>query len=136
MTSTLRPAFSFEPSARLHSVQIAVDVKLQESRRMVSRPPRLRRVNSVEFEIAEIECFDKRLDHANRIILVDPIVQAFRKQRTLATVRSPDKALHPIPRKSRGNRIARAALSGTFSHSQGQIASFPQCPRYVRLAGK
>src|SRR5262249_18630995 len=66
------------------------------------------------------ECLDKRLDHANWTILVDPIVQAFRKQRTLATVRPLDKALHPIPRKSRGNRIARAAPSGTFSHSQGQ----------------
>ena len=54
------------------------------------------------------------------VLVVDPVVQAFRKQRTLATVRPLDKALHPIPRKSRGNRIARAALSGTFSHSQGQ----------------
>src|SRR5690242_16691864 len=64
---------------------------------MISRPPSLRRLDPVESELGEIEPIDEHVDHSNRIILVDPVVQAFRKQRALAAIYSLHEALHPIP---------------------------------------
>src|ERR1700756_5673273 len=64
---------------------------------MISRPPSLRRLDPFEPEFGEIEPIDERVDHSNRVVLVDPVVQAFRKQRALAAIYSLDEALHPIP---------------------------------------
>ena len=91
---------AFEPTARLHPVQISVDVELQESRGMIGRPTGLRRLDPFEPELGEIEPIDERVDHANRIVLVDPVLQAFRKQRGLLAIRPCNKARHSIPRKS------------------------------------
>src|ERR1700676_560342 len=45
------PSLTFEPPARLHKVEIAVDVELQENRGMIGRPPGCRRLNPFEPEI-------------------------------------------------------------------------------------
>src|SRR5215472_5880532 len=66
---------------------------------MISRPPSLRRLDPVEPQSSKIERIDKRIDHSDWIVLVDPVVQAIGKQRALAAIRPLDKALHPIPRK-------------------------------------
>ena len=42
------PSFAFQPPARLHPVEIAVDVELQQSRRMIGRPSGRRRLDAVE----------------------------------------------------------------------------------------
>src|ERR1700730_14760297 len=89
-----------EPPARLPSVEIAVDIELQQSRRMISGPPSLRRLDPFELEFSEIERIDERVDHSNRIVLVDPVVQALRKQRTLSAIRPLNEALHSIPRNA------------------------------------
>jgi hypothetical protein len=39
----------------------------------------LRRRDPFKTEFSKTEHIDKRVDHANRIVLVDPVVQAFRK---------------------------------------------------------
>ena len=39
-----------------------------------------------------IKLLDENINHPNRIVLVDPVLQAFRKQRRLATI-------HPIKRR-------------------------------------
>jgi hypothetical protein len=57
---------------------------------MISRPPSLCRSDSFEIECTEIEPIDKRVDHTDRIILVDPVVQTFRKQNFL-----PDNGCDP-----------------------------------------
>src|SRR5215472_1344005 len=64
---------------------------------MISRPRSLRRLDPVESELGEIEPIDERVDRSNWVVLVDPVVQAFRKQRALAAIYSLDEALHPIP---------------------------------------
>jgi hypothetical protein len=46
-------------------------------------------------------------EHPNRIVLADPVSQAFRKSRGLHAIRALNEASHPIPGKSRGNHIAR-----------------------------
>ncbi len=68
---------SFEPPARLHPVQIAVNVKLQENRRMIRRPTGCRRLRPFEAHLSQIERIDKHVDHPNRVALVNEIIQAF-----------------------------------------------------------
>src|SRR5262250_3155621 len=82
---------------------------------MISRPPSLRRLDPVESELGEIEPIDERVDRSNWVVLVDPVVQAFRKQRALAAIYSLDEALHPIPP---GNR------DGIVPHESRQVGRF------------
>src|SRR5262249_10107232 len=56
------------------------------------------------------------VDHANRIILANEVIQALGQQRPLPTIRLLNKAPHQIPPESSENHNSRAA----FSHSQGQ----------------
>jgi hypothetical protein len=65
---------------------------------MIGRPPSVCRLDPFEPQFSKIERIDKRVNHSNRIVFVDPVVQAFRKQRTLAAIRPLNEALHAIPR--------------------------------------
>ena len=69
---------------------------------MIGRPPRRLRLHPIEPQIGEIERIDERIDHANRIALVDPVIEAFRQQRRLPAIRPPTKRFINSPRKSRG----------------------------------
>jgi hypothetical protein len=89
------------------------------SRRMIRRPAGYLGIDPVEPKLGQIELIDKDVDHPNRIVLADPVFQAFRKQRDLTAIRPLNEAPHPIPRKLRGNHIARIKSSRAFLHSQG-----------------
>lgn len=52
--------------------------------------------NTVEPKFTKIDRIHKSIDHASGIILIDPVVQAFRKQRRLAAVCTFNKAAHQI----------------------------------------
>ena len=38
-------------------------------------------LDAIEYEAGEIERIDERIDHANGILLVDPVVETLRKKR-------------------------------------------------------
>src|SRR5262249_23530007 len=65
---------------------------------MISWPPRLRRLDPFKTQFSEIEQIDKCVNHSNRIVLLDPVVQAFRKQCRLFAISPLNEALHSIPR--------------------------------------
>jgi hypothetical protein len=69
--------FPFEPPARLHPVQIAINVKLQENRGVVRGPTSRRRLHPLKAHLGQIERIDKHVDHANRVALVNEIIEAF-----------------------------------------------------------
>jgi hypothetical protein len=46
---------------------------------MVRRPTGCRRLHSFEAHLGQIERIDKHVDHANRIIFVNEIIEAFRQ---------------------------------------------------------
>ena len=73
------PGLTLEPAARLNAVEIAVDVQLQQHRGMIGRPAGCLRIDPAESELGKIEPTNKDVDHANRIILANPIFQVFRK---------------------------------------------------------
>ncbi|OIM89189.1 hypothetical protein BLN97_40800 [Bradyrhizobium elkanii] len=69
--------FSFKPPARLHPVQIAIDVKLQKNRGGIRRPTRCCQLRSLKAHLGQIERIDKHVDHSNRVALVNEIIEAF-----------------------------------------------------------
>jgi hypothetical protein len=66
-------------SARLNPIETAVDVKLQQDRRVIQRPAGGFEGDPFEPKPSQIEFLDKDVNHPNRIVLIDPIFQAFRK---------------------------------------------------------
>ena len=42
----------------------------------------------VKSQFRQIEFVNKDIDHPNRIVLIDPVFQAFRKQRALPAIRA------------------------------------------------
>jgi len=70
--------FPFEPPARLNAVEIAVEVNLQQRRGMVGRPARRRRRHPRKSQGGKVQFVDEDLDHPNRVLLVDVILQTVR----------------------------------------------------------
>src|SRR5664280_2002597 len=90
------PSFTLQSPARLDPVEIAVNVELQQDRRMIRRPAGYLGIDPAEPKFGQIEFVDKDLDHANRIVLADPVCHVFRKQRALHAIRPLNEALHLI----------------------------------------
>ena len=55
------------------------------------------RLDTAEPQVSEIERIDKRIDDANRIFLVDPIIEALRQKCRLSPICSRDEPLHDHP---------------------------------------
>src|SRR5262249_46266236 len=70
------PSLMVEPAARLNPIEIAVDVELQQYRRMIRRPAGRLRIDPLEPKLAEVKLVDKDVDDSNRIVLMNPVFQA------------------------------------------------------------
>ena len=62
-----------------------------------SRPPGYLGIDPTEPELRKSEFVDKYVDRANRIILTNPIFQAFWKYRALPSICAFDKPFHSVP---------------------------------------
>jgi hypothetical protein len=67
---------------------------------MVSWSTGRRWLDALEADLRQIQRVDERIDGANRIVLINPIVEALRQKRRLSPIRAFDEPLHPRPRKS------------------------------------
>src|SRR5262249_26139400 len=103
------------PPARLHGIEIAVDVELEVDRGVIPRPSDVQRLDRLEAQFLQIKPVNERIDHANRIILADPVIEASRQQRQLPPIRLLNEPRHLSPRRFSKRIIA----SGDFSHSLG-----------------
>ena len=92
--------FALEPPARLHPVEIAVDVELQENRGVEAWPPRGGGLDAAKPESAEVERIDEGVDRANRVTLINPIIKTLRQECRLPTICPFDEPLHDHPRES------------------------------------
>ena len=63
---------------KTYPVEVAVNVELEHRRRMVRRPAGRCRIDAIEPEVAQFQRIHEHIDRANRIALVDPIIEAFR----------------------------------------------------------
>jgi hypothetical protein len=61
---------------------------------MIRGSPSRLRIDPAKIERTEIKLIDKHVNHTNWVVLVDPIIQAFGKQRRLPAIRPLDEALH------------------------------------------
>ena len=64
---------------------------------MVRWPTSCRRLRPLKAHLSQIERIDKDIDHPNGIVLANPVLQAFRKQRALRPIRALNEAPHPSP---------------------------------------
>jgi hypothetical protein len=81
-------------TAGLDAVEVAVAVELQQHRRVVPWPARGRRVNPNEAQRIQIRPVNEELDHANRILRLNVVLQTRRQQRHLGSVLAFDESLH------------------------------------------
>src|SRR5262249_7623970 len=111
----IRMALALEPPARLHAIEIAVDVELEVDRGVIPRPSDVQRLDRLEAQFLQIKPVNERIDHANRIILADPVIEASRQQRQLPPIRLLNEPRHLSPPPFSKRIIA----SGDFSPSVG-----------------
>src|SRR6516164_5278949 len=89
---------------------------------MIRGSPCRLRIDPAEIERTEIKRVDKHVNHPNRVVLVDPFIQAFGKQRRLPAIRPFDEALHrDLPPKIASQSYHR----GLFLHSLDPQLPFP-----------
>jgi hypothetical protein len=62
-----------------HRLQRAPQLVDHERGQRRGRPPSRLGCDPIKSQLRQIECVDKDVDHLNRIVLLDPIRQAFRK---------------------------------------------------------
>src|SRR5712671_7223098 len=91
---------------------------------MIRGSPCRLRIDPAEIERTEIKRVDKHVNHTNRVVLIDPIIQAFGKQRRLPAIHPLDKALHrDLPPKI----ASRAYHAGRF-HTAWTLSGVSNCP--------
>jgi hypothetical protein len=76
----------------------SIDVDLEQYRRVVRRSPGQRRLRTLEPELLQVELLDIGVDHPNRVVFSDVVVEALRKQGDLASILSLDESLHHASR--------------------------------------
>ncbi len=61
---------------------------------MIPRPTRRLGLCAIKTETAQVKLVDENINHTNRIVFVDPVLQALRELRALLAIHTLDKALH------------------------------------------
>ena len=62
-------AFTLKPSARRNAIEIAINIYLEQCRRMVAGPPFFQRLNPTKAKLIKIKTFNERVNRTNRIVL-------------------------------------------------------------------
>ena len=89
---------ALEPTARLDAVEVAVDVDLQQHRRVVGRSACRGGLGTFKPQLMQVKLFDEGVDHPNRVVFGDLVVEALGEQGDLASIFSFDESLHPAAR--------------------------------------
>src|SRR5664279_1858201 len=79
-------ALPLQAPARLHPIEVSVDVYLQQRRRMIGRSSRHLWRNPAKAQVGQIKFIDKNIDRPDRIVLAQIVIQPLGKQRALTAV--------------------------------------------------
>jgi len=82
--------FGLQPAARSHSVQVAVDVKLQQIRGRICRAARHLRRNAAEPRRREIQTVNKGVNEPYRVVRTDIVIHCLRQKQQLRAVVTSD----------------------------------------------
>ena len=85
---------ALQAPTRLDPIQVAVDVELEQRRRVIGRSSSGRGIDAGEAPFAQIEFIDEDIDDPNRIGLGDEVIQPLGQQRLLCAALTFDEALH------------------------------------------
>src|SRR5215468_4205588 len=77
---------------------------------MIGGPARLLGDHTLKPHSMQVERLDKRIDHMDRVVLAYPILQTFRQERQLGSVRAFNEASHPYPPSGNGGILADSWL--------------------------
>jgi hypothetical protein len=95
-----------------------------EQPRQIPVPPGLKLIN-------------KDIDHPNRIVLIDPVFQAFGKQGALPAIRALNEALHPTLRRSQESALRESHEARRFHNQVNHvILDRGYSSRHVRCSPK
>src|ERR1022692_2542888 len=120
-------ALQLQASARLHPIEVSVDVNLQLRRRMVGRPTRCEGLNAVEAELDQIQPIDKDINRPHRIVLAHIVIQQRGKKRALPAIHTLDEAPHPIlPQIARESYRENQINRSVFTQSGSRTAPPPR----------
>src|SRR5829696_4324938 len=109
-------SLTLKPPTRLNPVEIAVNVQLQQHRWMIRRPAGYLRLHPPEPKLGKIKCVGEDVDHPNRIVLPDPVFQAFREECVLSAIRPLNEAPHlTLPQIARESYRQNQILQGVFT---------------------
>ena len=111
-------ALALQAAARVHAIEIAVDVELEQRCGMVGRSASVGRIDAREPQIAKIQRVDENIDRANWIALVDEVIEAFGQQRRLPPIHPLHEARHQFPRQFSKGIITRNAFLHGLGHSR------------------
>src|SRR5439155_5955704 len=89
-------ALPLQAPARLHTIEVAINVNLQQRRWMIGWPSSRLSLNTAEAQPGQIKLIDKNIDRPHRIILGQIVFQSLGKQRALTAVIAKAKARHRI----------------------------------------
>src|SRR6478752_3921524 len=85
-------AFTLKPSARRNAIEIAINIYLEQCRRMVAGPPFFQRLNPTKAKLIKIKTFNERVNRTNGIVLGHVVVKHGREKCALASVNPFHKA--------------------------------------------
>src|SRR6266536_499133 len=97
---------------------------------MIRRPTCAGRLNATEPKFSQIEGRNEGVDHANRIVICNPVIQAFRQQSRLPAISPLNEAPHAQPPPIQCGNHSR---HGVFTQP-GSIASILPCPLFRPLS--
>ena len=83
---------------------------------MIGRPTGRLGHDAVEPELTQVDRIHEGVDHADGVVLVDPVIQALGKQRRLTTICTFNETPHPIPPQPSRNRTIRRVFTQPGSH--------------------
>jgi hypothetical protein len=119
--------------------RLSVVVKLQKNRRMIRRALRRRRGCPIETHFRQIKRIDKHVDHANRVALVNEIIETFGQQRRLPTIRLFNEAPYQLPPQNHERILANKqrfhtarVINGHLSNREIQQERRPKAASNVR----
>jgi len=85
---------SLKTPTRLNTIEVAVDIDLQQYFGVIGRSTRRGRIDALKAQLAKIEFIDEGLDHSNRIGLGNIVVKKARQKDALSSVYPLNETLH------------------------------------------
>ena len=114
-------AFALKASARRNAIEVAINVYLEQRRRMIAWPSSLQRRNPTKAKLAKIKTFNESINRTNRIVLGHVVVQHGWEKCALAPVNPFHIAGHPsLPPAE----LKRIIASKRLFTQPGPIATF------------